>query len=63
MKKKNISTATPTARLRRGKSAGRRDDALGGLSPACTHFVRKIRWAPYKCAGRIGFSQNPLGAL
>ncbi|CAJ1837367.1 unnamed protein product [Sphenostylis stenocarpa] len=26
--------------LRRGKSVGRRDDALGGLSPACTHFVQ-----------------------
>ncbi|CAJ1976368.1 unnamed protein product [Sphenostylis stenocarpa] len=25
--------------LRRGKSAGHRDDALGRLNPACTHFV------------------------
>ncbi|CAJ1964683.1 unnamed protein product [Sphenostylis stenocarpa] len=26
--------------LRRGKSDGCRDDALGGLSPVCTHFVQ-----------------------
>ncbi|CAJ1938608.1 unnamed protein product, partial [Sphenostylis stenocarpa] len=49
--------------LRRGKSTGRRDDALGGLSPH-EHPLRlgKFTGRLINALGRLGFSQNPLGA-
>ncbi|CAJ1938607.1 unnamed protein product, partial [Sphenostylis stenocarpa] len=49
--------------LRRGKSVGRRDDALGGLSPH-EHPLRSGKFAGrlIKALGRLVFSQNLLGA-